>query len=112
MSTPKELLFRLADTYGIETGYHDDRGHWHEAAADGRMRGLGWRGAPRARMEEAGDALRERSQSLWRRWIEPVVVAWDGHGAAPLVRLPARENGSLACRLEFESGETRFWSTP
>jgi len=110
-STPTHHLLRqLADSYGVEPGYHDDRNQWHDADAESLLAVLRVLGAPLARMEDVEGALRERRQSLWRRPLEPVHVAWDGAAPESLLRLPARESSAaLGCRLEFESGETRFW---
>jgi 4-alpha-glucanotransferase len=50
-------------------------------------------GAPVDRVEDAPDALRARRQELWRRRLEPVVVAWDGRLSKVRIRLPARTSG-------------------
>ncbi|TMK53769.1 MAG: 4-alpha-glucanotransferase, partial [Actinobacteria bacterium] len=50
-------------------------------------------------------ALRSRRRELWRRTVEPVVVAWEGRLATLRVRLPeGAASGSLAGRLELEDG--------
>ncbi|MEA2592728.1 MAG: 4-alpha-glucanotransferase [Actinomycetota bacterium] len=54
---------------------------------------------------EIGLALRARQRDLWRRTVEPVVVAWDGRLTTLRVRLPAgAAAGSLGGRLELEDG--------
>jgi 4-alpha-glucanotransferase len=57
-------------------------------------------------MDDLADALRQRRQFLWRRGIDPVIVAWD---EAPL-RLKLRLPSPLAAlepryRIALESGE-------
>src|SRR5260370_14088735 len=48
-------------------------------------------------------ALRSRQRELWRRTVEPVVVAWEGRLTTLRVRLPeGAASGSLAGRLELE----------
>lgn len=50
-------------------------------------------------------ALRSRRRELWRRTVEPVVVAWEGRLTTLRVRLPeGAASGSLAGRLELEDG--------
>lgn len=110
-STPTQHLLRqLAESYGVEPGYHDDRNQWHDSDPESLLAVLRVLGAPVGGMEDVEGALRERRQSLWRRPLEPVLVAWDGVPPEPLLRLPVRDSSAaLGCRLEFESGETRFW---
>jgi 4-alpha-glucanotransferase len=50
-------------------------------------------------------ALRSRQRRLWRRTVEPVVVAWEGRLTTLRVRLPeGAASGSLAGCLELEDG--------
>ena len=43
--------------------------------------------------------------------MEPVLVAWNGHGGDFLLRLPETAGGILArCRLRLEDGRTRSWT--
>ena len=68
-------------------------------------------GAELAGEEEAPRALRERRLSLWRRRIEPVVVAWEGTPCVVEVRLPSTMSSSkLACQFSTEQGEHREWA--
>ena len=58
---------------------------------------------PIGRPENAGHALRARREALWRRPLEPVIVAWDGRPPAIRLRLPARRaDRPLSCVLRFE----------
>src|SRR5438270_1454487 len=104
-------LQSLADLYGIQTTYEDDTGHPRQSSPEAVLAALGALGAPLSRPEEAAAALRERQQALWRRPLEPVVVAWDGGPGEVRLNLPAREaDGALGCRLVYENGEVRSWS--
>ncbi len=110
MTNPQDPLRQLADSYGIEPGYHDDLWKWHDADPESVLAVLRVLGAPVRRGEDVPAALRERRQAAWRRPLEPVLVAWDGQAPEALLRLPAREaSAALQCRLEFESGESRPW---
>ncbi len=103
-------LRQLADSYGVEPGYHDDLQQWRDSDPDAMLAVLRVLGAQVERREDVPTALRERRQAMWRRPLEPVLVAWDGQAAEALLRLPARDaSAALACRLDFESGETRSW---
>ena len=57
-------------------------------------------------MEDVPRALRERSTERARRFIEPVVVAWEGTGTAH-VRVPATAAGTVTVSLLLEDGESR-----
>ena len=106
----RELLRQLADSYGVEPGYHDDRGQWRECDPEAMMAVLRVLGAAVNSMGDVEAALRQRRQALWGRPLEPVLVAWDGMSPEPLLRLPARESSAaLRLQLDLESGETRTW---
>ena len=110
-ATAQHHLRQLADSYGVEPGYHDDLNRWHDADPETLLAVLRILGASLHRLDDVEAALRERRQSLWRRPLEPVLVAWDGRAPGALLRLPARESTTrLECRLEFESGESQTWS--
>ena len=105
-------LQQLADWYGVETSFRDDRGNHCEATPEAPGGHSPVLGAPIRRVEEAADARRQRRQELWRRVLEPVSVAWDGWVGDVTLRLPAStaSSGTLVCRLEIEDGEPREWS--
>ena len=106
-----ESLKHLAESHGIETFYHEDNGRYCEASPESLLAILRVLGSDVARVEDAGRALRVRRLQLWQRPLEPVQVVWDGQGGETSLRLPAAEvAGSLSCRLEFENGESRFWT--
>jgi 4-alpha-glucanotransferase len=111
MSELGDGLRRLAAAHGVETGYHDDEDRWHDAEPAALVAVLRILGAPLDRPEHAADALRIRHVGVWRRIIDPVLVAWDGEGAEGRLQLPQRDAGAvLSCRLEMETGETYPWT--
>ena len=105
-------LQQLADGYGIESWFHDDRGTRIEATPAALLAVLGALGAPVRRVEDAVAALRQRRQELWQRVMEPVYLAWDGWPRDVTLKLPAPEasTGSLDCRLEIEGGPVHQWT--
>jgi 4-alpha-glucanotransferase len=106
-----DALKQLAESYGIELSYYEDNGRYHEATPESLLAVLRVLGSPVEKAADAGDALRERRLGQWRRPLEPVQVVWDGQGGEASLRLPAQDvAGSLGCRLEFENGESRFWT--
>src|SRR5207302_4034994 len=64
------------------------------------------------RIEDAADALRHRKQHEWQRPLEPVAVAWDGRAEPLKLRLPMHHiESEIACRLQYESGDVKSWSS-
>jgi 4-alpha-glucanotransferase len=111
MSALPKALESLAELYGIQTTYEDDTGRPRQSSPEAVLAVLPTLGAPLRRAEEAAAALRERQQSLWRRRLEPVVVAWDGRDGEVRLNLPAKEaDSALGCRIACENGEVRSWS--
>ncbi len=110
MSNPVELLHQLADVYGVQNYYYSLNGERCEASSDALLAVLRALGAPVQQLGDAGEALRLHWNGFWRQLAEPACVAWDGRYGELMLRLPACESGTLNCRLEFESGETRFWT--
>jgi 4-alpha-glucanotransferase len=106
----QDALRALAELCGVELAYDDDQGRRRQASDETLLAVLKVLGVPLQRPADAREAFREQKQLRERRALEPVLVAWDGKLAAIPLRLPAREAGTLSCRLEMESGEVRFWS--
>jgi 4-alpha-glucanotransferase len=110
-ATAQHHLRQLADSYGVEHGYHDDLKRWHDAEPESILAVLRLLGASLHGVGDVQSALRERKQSLWRRPLEPVRVAWDGHTPGALLRLPAKDSTAhLDCRIDYESGESKTWN--
>lgn len=106
------LLHRLARFYGIQTTYRDFKGRCQEADPQPLLTVLQVLGAPVENLTEVHSAVRERRQELWRRFCEPVVVAWDGEPVQLELRLPASQAECLVdIQLELENGEVRQWTS-
>ncbi|MFG0297312.1 MAG: 4-alpha-glucanotransferase [Maioricimonas sp. JB045] len=102
-------LQHLARLHGIQPVFFEISGTRRLADSDSLIRLLNAWGVPIERAEQAPALLRERRQTLWRRILEPVCVAWDGNGTVPL-RLPeAIANGPFRAHLHCENGDEYSW---
>ncbi len=103
-----EELRSLASLWGMQTSYHDVSGALRTASADALVAVLAALGAPIARPDDAREALRARRLELWRRAVEPVIVACEGEPFAFEVRLPeSAPDRRVAWRLRTEDGGER-----
>lgn len=109
MSEEGNDLKELAGLYGVETSYQDAMGRRVDAEADSLVAVLRALGATVEGPADAAEALRARREELDRLVVEPVVVLWDGRNASIELRTGAHPGGSVACRLDFESGERCAW---
>jgi 4-alpha-glucanotransferase len=98
-------LTRLARLYGVQTSYQDMRHETQTASEESLLAVLAVLGANVAGMDDVNAALLAREQELWRRMVEPVIVAWDGK--APPIRIRAEEatGGSLAYSIRTDDGD-------
>ncbi|MCI0484506.1 MAG: 4-alpha-glucanotransferase, partial [candidate division NC10 bacterium] len=104
-------LRALASLYGVHTAYYDVARRRRPASPEALRLVLRALGAPLESFHDAAAALRERRESLWKRGVEPVTVAWDGGPAALELRLPTDQaRGPLACHLGLESGDVKKWT--
>ncbi len=109
----RDDLRELARLFGVETAYHDLVGARREASPEALLAVLRLLDA---QLEDGdggagvGPALAARRRELAERLLEPVVVAWDGQGVAPL-RLAAGPGGAggagVEAHLRFEDGGER-----
>jgi len=100
------LLVNLARLYNVQTAHYDGFGRFVEPPREAILGVLRTLGAPVERMEDLADALRLRRQFLWRRSIEPVIVAWNGSPVSFKLRLPSRlAEAAVSYRVVLESGE-------
>jgi len=110
---PPDDLRELARSHGVQLEYLDTSGATKPASTASLLGVLRALGVELSGEAEAGQALRERRLSLWRRRIEPVVVVWEGEPVTADLRIQAhRGSASLRCRLVAESGEEHAWTTP
>ena len=114
--TPSDDLRELARSYGVQVEYVADERPDRAGVgrvAPGRAPGARRRGQVRKRCA-TGPRARSRRGQLWRRRVEPVVVAWDGENLAgrSKLRLPIRglASSTVHCRLALEQGdESNEW---
>lgn len=100
------LLRKLVRLYGVQTAYYDMAHCRQEAMAEVLLAVLCSLGAPVASLADVPQAWWEQQQTLWRRPLEPVSVAWDSEPCTLEVRLPANlADGVLLGHLVLEDGE-------
>lgn len=104
-------LYQLARLYNVQTAYYDAFGRRRQPSPQALLFILRALGSPVEGMADFPNALRERREWMWRRCIEPVILAWGGGPVRLELRLPEKEaNGFLTCRLKLETGEVRKWA--
>src|SRR5438067_11894790 len=105
MKTQNHLLHDLARLFKVQTIHYDAFGRLVKPPAEAILRVLRMLGAPLERRQDLTDALRQRRQFLWRRAIDPVVIAWDGGPLRLMLRLPSHwAVASQRYRVEREVG--------
>jgi 4-alpha-glucanotransferase len=109
-------LHQLARLYRVETAYYDIFGQVRRPPPEGLLHILKALGAPLDRLEDTPDALKARRQALWRRGLEPVVVAWEGRLPEIKLRLPSdHAEREVYYEIQLEDGgavEGRMPSSP
>ena len=104
--TARNLLHNVARLFNTQTIFYDAFGHLIQPPPEAILRVLRILGAPVERMDDLADALRQRREFLWRRGIDPVMVAWDGAPLRLKLRLPSPLAAlELRYRIALESGE-------
>ena len=105
-------LNALARLYNVQTAYYDVTHCRRQVSAESLLGVLKALGAPVTSYQDIPAAVRERKQSLKRRLIEPVTVAWNGVHPGINMCLPAALDGApVACRLTTEAGEQSSWKS-
>jgi len=105
------LLRALARLYGVQTAYYGIGRRRKEASPEALVATLRELGASLETFREVEEALRERHQAIWRRPVEPVLVAWDGGPLETTLRFPTNRIGQrVLCRIQLEDGTSRSWS--
>jgi len=106
MKKAGELLHNVARLYNVQTVHHDGLGRLTVPPPEAVLAVLRMLGAPVERMEDLAGALRQRREFLWRRGIEPVVVAWNGAPLRFKLRLPSQlAEAQVGYRLALENGD-------
>lgn len=105
----RHQLRELARLYGVQTDYYDIIARRRtEASPEALLAVLRALGASINDSENLSAALREKRQALWRRCVEPVVVAWEGRPLRIKLRLPAcLAEAPLVFHLHLENGTAR-----
>jgi 4-alpha-glucanotransferase len=103
----KRLLHLVTRLFNIQTAFHDACGNLIRTPPEAVLRILYMLGAPVERMDDLADALRQRRQFLWRRGIDPVLIAWESSPLSFKLRLPRRSvTAQPVYRIVLESGES------
>ncbi len=98
-----DALRELARLYGVETEYQDVNGAPRRASEEALA---GTLAALDALVDgDAAESLAARRQELAEQLVEPVVVAWNGAGSAPLRLL----GGEAVVHVRFEEGGEKEW---
>jgi 4-alpha-glucanotransferase len=101
------LLARLADAYGVQTGYRDVAGRLRGPSPESLIKTLLALGAAVNGEQGLEGALRKREAELRDRVIDPVVVAWEGALPTLNLRLPAARAGDpVRLTLVLEDGSS------
>ena len=101
-------LRQLAQVYGVEAAYEDGLGQQSEPTPETLIAVLGALGVQIDSPDDAPAALREHSEAMMARAVEPIVVAWEGvadldfRGSTPSSR-------PIDCSIVLEDGTTREW---
>jgi 4-alpha-glucanotransferase len=111
MTDAASPLEELAKSYGVQTTYYNDRGKLVTPSTDAILTVLQVLGARISKPDAAAEALRTRTQEVWRRIVDPVHVAPDGRSGDLPLRVPAAlASSKVDCRLDLETGQSTEWS--
>jgi 4-alpha-glucanotransferase len=112
MGSPAELplLHQLARLYRVQTAYYDVSHRRRRASAEALLAVLQALGAQLDNLQDVPSAWRERRQELWRRPLEPVMLARAGEPSLIKLRLPAAlADTALSGHLTLEDGQAQEW---
>jgi 4-alpha-glucanotransferase len=94
-ATYEEAVARAAELWGIETGYHDIWGKYHQTPIEGQRSVLESLGVAVETVGEAELAVQQRMLSEWSELAAPVVVRTLGDAKAGLpVQIPVERLGA------------------
>lgn len=98
-------LHKLARLYGIQLAYYDVEGNCRHASPEALIRVLRTLSAHIHDLQDVPDMLASRRRFLYGRFVEPVVVAWEGVPARLKLRIPHdRAEEPIRCHLVTEDG--------
>jgi 4-alpha-glucanotransferase len=101
-------LLALADTAGIEAGYWDTRGGWHDAPVRSLLAALRASGVDIDRPDGAESARGHLEASRLARVVDPVTVAWDGAAITVELWSSGATVAGVRARLRDEDGGVRW----
>jgi 4-alpha-glucanotransferase len=109
----QRALRELAKLHGVQLSYTNVFGRRVTASVQSTLAVLRALGAPVASLRDAPGALRARRETLARRPLEPVLVAWDGRLDDLVVRLPvaAAADAQIEVALSPEAEDPDAWDT-
>ncbi len=98
------VLADLARRWGVQTGYWDVEGRWHDAEAESLVSVLAELGAPVSSPDDATAAVEAHRRLLVAEPTEPVVVVDSGATLAFELRLPVEAEGVVLVDVTREDG--------
>jgi len=102
-----ESLHELAAFHRLETAYWDGLGNHRTTPVDAVLAVLKSLGVDIDSPGRAAEALAGSRHRLRERWIEPVVVLWEGRSPRLDLRLSSGQaRDRVSIRLDLEAGET------
>lgn len=110
MITPE--LHELAARWGVQTGYWDVDGHWHDVDDDGLLIVLRELGAPVESADDAAAAITAHERMLVEQPVEPVMVVPFGATLGFVLRLPSAVDGSVRVEVTTEDGRVVTTEVP
>jgi len=97
-------LHELASRWGVQTGYWDVDGHWHDVDDDGLLIVLRELGAPVESVGDASEGIAAHARMLVDQPVEPVMVVPFGATLGFVLRLPSAVDGSVRVEVTTEDG--------
>lgn len=98
------VLHELASRWGVQAGYWDVDGRWHDVDPDALIVVLAELGAPVRSPDDAAAAITDHTRTLVDQPVEPVMVAPPGGTLGFVLRLPSHVRGTLRVDVSTEDG--------
>ncbi|MBZ5726533.1 MAG: 4-alpha-glucanotransferase [Acidobacteriia bacterium] len=106
--TFQQLLDRAATLYGIDPGFWDIWGRYHETATEARQAILGALGVDARDRESLERSLAAHTRREWERLLAPATVAGESETAELYLNVPAESLGERArFQVTPEDGQPR-----
>jgi len=98
------LLHELASRWGVQTGYWDIEGRWHDVDIDALLVVLDALGAPVSEPGDAAAGITAHTRALVDQPVEPVMVVPPGGTLGFVLRLPSSVGGIVRVDVSTEDG--------